>query len=138
MDATARIFSSLPLVRSVVCSLLVVGATSVNAEATWHAVRSTDLRPLFVEQELADGTHFAYQFHGSGVFTGIEMGRDVRGKWRSVDGEFCWTWLKPAGAEECFTVEQNKNDVRLLRDGAQFLDGTLTPLKQGDNKKRLP
>ena len=63
------------------------------------------------------------------------MARQVRGKWRTTKQEFCWTWIKPADAEECFTVERHGSETRFLRDGYESLYGTLvatkTPAKKG-------
>ena len=100
-----------------------------QADMAWRSVRAADLRALFVDHELADGTHYAYQFHGDGTFTGVSMGRTVGGVWRISDGEFCWTQKRRAAEEECFEVQRSGNSVRLLRDGYEALAAKLTPVK---------
>jgi hypothetical protein len=92
-------------------------------------VRGSELRPAFADHELADGVHYAYQFHADGTFTGFNMGKAVGGTWRTTPDTFCWTWVRPTLAEECFTVERNSGNVRLARDGTEILTGTLAPAK---------
>jgi hypothetical protein len=74
--------------------------------------------------------HFAYRFGNDGTFAGTEMGKDVRGKWRVAADEICWTWTRPPGAEECYTVEQDGPALRMLRNGSEAWYGTLKPAKQ--------
>ena len=100
-----------------------------QADVAWRSVRAADLRTLFVDHELADGTHYAYQFHGDGTFTGVSMGRTVRGVWRIADSEFCWTQKGHAAEEQCFEVLRSGDSVRLLRDGVEALAAKLTPVK---------
>ena len=49
----------------------------------------------------------------------------IRGTWRVADRDLCWTWTRPPGAEECYRVQKDGKDVRLLRDGAEAWWGTL-------------
>jgi hypothetical protein len=51
------------------------------------------LRALLFGKELGDDVHFAYRFGNDGTFTGTEIGKDVRRKWRVAADEICW---KPA------------------------------------------
>ncbi len=81
------------------------------------------------DRELADGVHYAYQLHADGTLTGFNMGKAIRGKWRTTAEEFCWTWLRPAAAEECFTVNRIATNVRFVRDGVEVSSGTFTPIK---------
>lgn len=113
-------------------------STAVPAVDSWRPVRGADLRPAFASHELADGVHYAYQFSGEGTFSGYEMARAVRGTWRANGNEFCWTWLKPAGAEECFKVERNGADIRLLRDGNEVLFGKLSRTARQLEKRGAP
>ena len=100
-----------------------------QGDVAWRSVRAADLRALFVDHEMADGTHYAYQFRGDGSFTGVSMGRTVRGVWRIADGEFCWTQKRRAAEEECFEVQRSGDSIRLLRDGYEALAAKLTPAK---------
>jgi hypothetical protein len=113
-----------------------VAISQAQADARWRSVRGTDLRAIFIDRELADGVHYAYQFLRDGTFTGFEMARAVRGTWRVTPGEFCWTWIKPVGREECFDVERAGSALRFLRDGNEYLSGELSPLnKRADRKE---
>jgi hypothetical protein len=95
---------------------------------SWKKVRPTALRELFVEHELGDGVHYAYRFSGDGTFSGTEMAKEVRGKWRVSGREVCWTWIRPPGAEECYVVRKNGAEVSLFRNGTEQWYGTLKPL----------
>ena len=114
------------------CLLLLVvlaGIASVRAEVPWQNVRRAGLRDMFIDHELADGAHYAYQFRGNGTFTGFNMGKEIRGTWRLAEKEFCWTQRKSMAVEECFEVERRGNEMRLLRDGYEAFSGKLSPLK---------
>ena len=89
----------------------------LQGEVAWQSVRGAQVRSLFGDHELADGVHFAYQFHPDGSFTGVSMGKAVRGTWDVAGDEFCWTQARRKAEEECFEVERNGQSVRLLRDG---------------------
>ena len=109
--------------------LLVITITNTQqpvAASDWQPIPSGKIAQTFGGRELADGVHFAYSFHRAGQFNGVEMGRDVNGRWRVDGDELCWTWIKPRGAEECMTVRRRGHDVQLMRDGALFLEGTLS------------
>ena len=84
---------------------------------------------MFIDHELADGIHYSYQFRGDGTFTGVSMGKDVRGTWRIFNGEFCWTQKRRAAEEECFEVQRGSDSIRLLRDGYEAFTAKLTPVK---------
>ena len=84
---------------------------------------------MFIDHELADGAHYAYQFRGNGTFTGFNMGKEIHGTWRLAENEFCWTQRKSMAVEECFEVERRGNEMRLLRDGYETFSGKLSPLK---------
>ena len=76
--------------------------------------------------ELGDGTHFTYAFHPGGRFTGVDMGREVRGTWRVDGDEVCWIRVKPKGNEECMSLRRRGRHVQLMRDGILFFEGTLS------------
>jgi hypothetical protein len=101
-----------------------VGAANVE----WPLVAGPELHRLFEQHELGDGTHYAYRFNRDGSFTGTELTRPVRGTWRTTPHYLCWSWISPAGAEECYEVRHLHNDVRMYRGGRQTNDGTLRPL----------
>ena len=114
------------------CLLLLVvlaGIASVRAEVPWQNVRGAGLRDMFIDHELADGAHYAYQFRGNGTFTGFNMGKEIHGDWRVAGYEFCWSPRKSSPVEECFEVEQCGNEMRLLRDGHEAFTGKSSPLK---------
>ncbi len=92
-----------------------------GAADVWRPVRGPDLRSAFAAHELADGVHYAYRISDDGTINVYETVRAVRGRWRTRGSEFCWTWLRPAGSEECFTVERQGADIRFLRNGAEYL-----------------
>jgi hypothetical protein len=73
--------------------------------------------------------HYAYQFRSDGTFIGFNMGREIRGSWRLVGNEFCWTQRKSASVAECFEVERHDIEIRFLRDGNEAFAGSLLPLK---------
>jgi len=102
---------------------------SAQADMAWRRVRAVDLHALFVDHELADGIHYAYQLRGDGTFTGFSMGKAARGTWRIADGEFCWTQKRRAAEEECFEVQRSGDSVRLLRHGYEALAAKLSPVK---------
>jgi hypothetical protein len=95
----------------------------------WKSVRGADLQAVFIDHELADGVHYAYQFRGDGTFTGFNMGREIHGTWHLAGSEFCWTQRKSAPAEECFEVERRGSQIRFLRDGYEAFSGNLSVLK---------
>ena len=105
--------------------------SAVSAQENWKAVRASSLHLLFADHEFADGVHFAYRFRADGTFSGTEMAKDVRGKWRVSGREVCWTWIRPPGAEECYVVRKNGAEVSLLRNGSEQWWGTLKPVQSG-------
>jgi ribosomal protein S6E (S10) len=108
---------------------LLVVISQANADIRWQSVRGAELRGTFVDQELADGVHYAYRFRGGGTFTGFAMGKEIHGTWRLVGNEFCWMQRKFTAVEECFEVERRGNEIRFLRDGYEAFSGNLSPLK---------
>ena len=111
---------------------LLIGALALWAGAglaeNWTAVKGETARSLFADKEFGDGVHFAYQFRADGSFTGTEMGKDVRGRWRVTSSEMCWTWTRPPAAEECYGLLKDGADMRLMRNGYEAWYGTLKPL----------
>ena len=106
---------------------VVTSGFAAEPEKQWRAVEGAQLQASFAGKELGDGTHYAYAFRHDGTFTGVEMGKDVRGTWKSTPRQLCWTWTKPRGSEECYEVRRSGNDVRLFRNGYETLSGTLRP-----------
>lgn len=94
-----------------------------NAEP-WRPVAGAALPTLLAGKELGDGMHFSYRFGLDHSFSGTEMGKDVRGRWRAADGALC---LITAGVEECYEVEMSGAEVRLLKYGSEAWGGTLSP-----------
>lgn len=113
-----------------VLAAALLGVTNAQAEVLWRSVRNVDLHAMFVDHELADGVHYAFQFRADGTFTGFNMGKEIRGTWRLAENEFCWTTRKSARTEECFEVERRGNEIRLLRDSYEAFSGRLSPLKE--------
>ena len=114
------------------CLLLLAvlaGSASVRAEVPRQNMQGADLRDVFIDHELGDGVHYAYQFRGNGTFTGFNMGKEIHGTWRLAENEFCWTRRKSMAVEECFEVERRGNEMRLLRDGYEAFSGKLSLLK---------
>lgn len=111
--------------------IIAMSLTDVSGgEPNWHPVRDGDIQRLFSGREFGDGAHFSYRFRSNGTFAGTEMGRNVRGRWRTTARQFCWT--NPPGAEECYEVESSGENVRLLRYGSEASFGTLSPIKAED------
>jgi hypothetical protein len=108
---------------------LLIGISRAQADVPWRSVGGADLRATFVDHELADGVHYAYQFRGDGTFTGLAMGKEIHGTWRLVGNEFCWMQRKFTAVEECFDVERRGKEIRFLRDGYAAFAGNLSPLK---------
>lgn len=119
-----KIYHSVLLVASL------IGSTPVWATDTdWRSVTGKNLFKTFAEHELGDNVHFAYQFKSDGTFSGYEMTKNVRGKWRTTATQICWAWIKPLAAEECFEVLKWKNNVRLFKNRYETEGGMLTPIK---------
>ena len=110
-------------------AVTVATSTFATEREKWRAVEGTELQVSFAGKELGDGTHYAYAFRHDGTFAGVEMGKDVRGTWKSTPRQLCWTWTKPRGSEECYEVRRSGNDVRLFRNGNETLSGTLRPVR---------
>jgi len=108
---------------------LLVGISHAQAEVPWRSVRGAELREIFVDHELADGVHYAYQFRGNGTFTGFSMAREIHGTWRLAGNEFCWTQRKAKPVEECFEVERRGSAIRFLRDSYEAFSGHMSPLR---------
>ena len=104
--------------------LLVMGTAFAE---NWKAVKGETVRSLFAGKELGDGVHFAYRFFSDGTFSGTEMGKDVRGRWHITGNEMCWKWTHPPGAEECYGVQKDGAEIRLMRNGYEAWNGTLKP-----------
>ena len=117
------------MLRHVALVALLVCISRVQADMPWRSVRAAELRGLFVDRELADGVHYAYLFRGDGTFSGVAMGKEIHGTWRSAANEFCWMQRKFSAVEECFEVERRGNEIRLLRDGYEAFSGRLSPVK---------
>ena len=95
------------------------------AAAEWHAVKGSTLHALFSDKEFADGVHFAYQLKRDGTFTGTEMGKPVSGTWRVARDQLCWTWRRPTGSHECYDVQREGANIRLLINGSEAWSGAL-------------
>lgn len=108
---------------------VLVGVAQAQAGVVWKSVRGVELRVVFIDHELADGVHYAYQFRGNGTFTGFNMGKEIQGTWRSAGSDFCWRQRKSAPAEECFEVKRRGSQIRFLQDGYEAFSGNLSPLK---------
>ena len=106
--------------RHLLVASLLIGATSIQADVPWRTVRGADLRAMFIDHELGDGVHYAYQFRGDGALTGFAMGKEIHGTWMQ---------RKFTAVEECFEVERRGNQIRFLRDGYEALSGNLSPIK---------
>ena len=111
------------------CLLLVVASClGVEAAENWKAVNGQTLKRMFAGAEYGDDIHYAYRFRSDGTFSGTEMAKDVRGKWRVKGDELCWRWTRPPGAEECYRAERDGAAVRLIKDGSEAWFGTLKPV----------
>ena len=92
-------------------------------------MRGRALHELFVNTQLSDDAHFTYAFRPDGTFSGVEMGRDVRGTWRTQDDGVCIKWTRPPGAEECYAVSKKGTELTLFRNGVEAWYGTLKPAR---------
>lgn len=129
MNSKSLCWTALPII-------VTVFAHSWGAEPKWHSVRGHDLQTLFSGREFGDGVHFAYQFRANGAFAGTEMGKSVQGRWRATLNQFCWSWIKPPGAEECYDVQSSGKEIRLMRFGSEQFTGTLSPAKAEDRRPK--
>lgn len=102
---------------------------SAAEKEQWQPVKGAAIRRLFAAKEFADGVHFAYQFKADGTFTGTEMTKAVSGTWRVERDQFCWRWLRPTEAEECYRVQRDGAHVRLMVDRSEAWYGTLEALR---------
>jgi hypothetical protein len=111
-----------------VSTLLALSLALVSASAAaedWRSVTGSALHGLFGDKEFGDGAHFAYQLKRDGSFTGTEMGKEVSGTWRVASDQLCWTWQRPPGSRECYDVQQDGANIRLLINGSEAWSGTL-------------
>jgi hypothetical protein len=107
------------------CALLALLPCVSAADEHWSDVQGAAVRSLVQDKEFGDGVHFAYRFRSNGTFTGMEMGRAERGTWRIVKDEWCWKWTQPPAAEECYRVQRDGTQMRLMRNGSEQWYGTL-------------
>ena len=113
------------LASGLLCGLVAISLPVSGADERWRKVKGASLQSLFQDKEFGDGVHFAYRFKPGGMFSGTEMSREVRGSWRVREDEMCWKWVQPAGAEECYQVQQDGPRVRLMLNGSEAWYGTL-------------
>ncbi len=109
----------------VVFCITLLAAFSVALAEDWRPVKGAPLRALFPGKELGDGAHFSYRFSADGTFAGTEMGNDVRGRWRIHRNQACLATARPRAEEECYDVERQGADVRLLKYGSEAWYSTL-------------
>lgn len=107
-----------------VLCLLSLGA---GAQEHWRRLNGPAIKALFAGNEFGDGVHFAYRFERNGTFTGTAMARDVAGNWRVANQQFCWKWREPRDPEECYEVQRDGGDVRLLVNGSEAWYGRVRP-----------
>jgi hypothetical protein len=107
-------------------------AVGAIAAEQGKAVQGNALREMFAEHEFGDGVHFAYRFRADGTFSGTEMTKEVRGRWRLSGREICWTWTQPPGQEECYVARKSGAEVSLSRNGFEQWYGILKPIKSVD------
>ena len=113
------------LASGLLCGLVALSLPVSGAEERWREIKGASLQSLFQDKEFGDGVRFAYRFKPGGTFSGTEMSREVRGSWRVTKDEMCWKWVRPAGAEECYRVQQDGSRVRLMLNGSEAWYGTL-------------
>lgn len=105
--------------------LLLALAAPASADEAWRSVKGAALRELFSDKEFGDGAHFAYRLRRDGTFAGTEMGKDVSGTWRVAADQVCVRWERPPGPDECYDVQADGANVRLLINGSEAWYGTL-------------
>ena len=122
---------------SILMVLAAFAAGSAQAADQGQEVSGAALHEMFAAHEYGDDVHFAYRFLRDGSFTGTEMGKDVRGRWRMRGAQMCWRWTHPPGAEECYEARRNGAEISLYRNGVEQWFGTLKsidPSQAGDRK----
>lgn len=119
-------------------ALSVCAAGAAGQDGQWRPVRGKALQELFADQDLGDGVHYAYQFHGDGRLTGMDMGKPARGAWKVAGSSLCYAWHRSGNEEECYEVRQRGHEVRLFRDGYEAFSGTLTPLQSRSSQETKP
>ena len=107
------------LTSGLLCGLVALSLPVSGAKERWREIKGASLQSLFQDKEFGDGVHFAYRFEPGGTFSGTEMSREVRGSWRVMKDEMCWKWVRPAGAEKCYRVQQDGSRVRLMLNGSE-------------------
>lgn len=108
-------------------AIAVASSVATAGSEHWTNVKGPELAHLFANKEFGDRVHFAYQFKAGGTFTGTEMAKSVSGTWRVRKDEFCWKWLRPPGGEECYQVQQDGSNIRMMINGSEAWYGTLAP-----------
>ena len=128
MAAVSKLLSTHTLFGAAAFCALTATVSAADKEH-WQPVKGAAIKSFFADKEFADGVHFAYQFKANGTFTGTEMTKTVSGTWRVERDEFCWKWLRPPGAEECYQVQRDAQHVRLIVNRSEAWYGTLEPLR---------
>jgi hypothetical protein len=100
-------------------ALLLVWPTLATPAENWKPVKGEALKTLIAGREFGDSAHFSYRFSLDGKFSGVELGKDVRGLWRVNGDELCWKWTRPPGAEECYEVQKDGAATRLMLNGSE-------------------
>ncbi len=107
-----------------IAALATLCCAHVQAES-WKPVKGPALRALLSGKELGDGVHFSYRFAADGTFSGTEMGTDVQGRWRIRGNQACLATTHPRAEEDCYDVERDGAEVRMLKYGSEAWYGRL-------------
>ena len=114
---------------SIAVATMTIAVNTMAAEKGWVKLRGNALTQAFANQNFGDGVHFAYQFLPAGQLHGMNMCRQVHGRWWVVGNQLCWRRATSKPPEECYEVRQQGQAVRLFLDGQEVQSGDLTPLR---------
>ncbi len=114
--------------KGLIAALLLLGSSVTWASKPlpgWKALSPSEIETLFRGKSLSDGFHYSYRFLADGSLTGVEMAKDVRGKWAVENKLLCLYREKPRKFTECFEVHANGREVNMLDRGSLVFRGNL-------------
>ena len=114
--------------KGLIAALLLLGISVTWATKPmpgWKVLSPSDIETMFRGKSLGDGFHYSYRFLADGSLAGVEMAKEVKGKWAVVNKLLCLHREKPRKFTECFEVHANGREVNMLDRGSLVFRGNL-------------